>query len=174
MAVPYNIQELSDKNELLLAKLNFKPEVDDPFELCSEQAYLHSGLFPKEIIRLMFSQNSGAEQASNQLVHIAKNIGMILMRPDMTHVSRQFESFISDRFEIIHTDSPVIDKGAYWQLYQHDIYRRETMHSRLTRAAIYIGSSCRLIVFRTRSIATSGEPLADHTRNTQRDHAQQS
>lgn len=170
MTVPANIQELADKNEALLANLGFEPEVDDPFELCSEQAYLRSGLFPEEIIPLMFGEHSDAERVPNCFARIAENIGTILVRPDMTHVSNEFESFISNRFEIVHTASPVIDKRGYWQLYQHDIYRPETMHSRLTRAALYIGSACRLVVFKTSAADAAVEPLADRTRNRLRGH----
>lgn len=57
-----------------------------------------------------------------------------------------------------------MDNRSYWQMYRHDLYRPETMHSRLTRAALYIGSKCSLMVFQSED--DGQEPLADYMRGT--------
>lgn len=155
--MPKNLIELSDKNQALLEKINFQPEVDNPLNLCSRKAYAATGLFSTEQIDKIFE--GGTEEKKQRMRSIAQNVGMILIRPDMVHASKDFEQLISSRFEVEHSEDRIIDAETYWDIYQHDLYRLETMHSRLTRAAIYIGSSCRLIVYREKRSALS--PIAD-------------
>lgn len=162
--IPSNLQELADKNSALLERLDFNPGKDNPYELCNPDAYAQSGLFPDTVIKSMFDDERTFKGDASDLPSVASNIGMILIRPDMTHVSNRFESFISERYEIIHIGTPLIDSQTYWNLYQHDIYRVETMHTRLTRAAIYIGSNCNLFVFQDPDLHID-EPVADHMRN---------
>ncbi len=143
--LPPNIEQLYEKNHALLERLNFDPEKDDPLSLCNSSAYTNTGLFSEEKITAMFE--GPIIRGSSSQDRIAKNIGMILVRPDMTHVSSEFETYVADRFNIIHIDTVSMDTESYWHIYKHDFYRLETMHCRLTRAALYIGSDCRLIAF---------------------------
>jgi hypothetical protein len=165
MAVPDNIRSLAEKSKQLLEELNFDPFNDNPFELCNQSTYAKTGLFPLEIIPKMFGKDIGHDIHDGRETTVAKNIGMILIRPDMVHVAPQFETFISERYEILGTDDPVIDSSIYWQLYKHDVYRADTVHSRLNRAALYIGSRSRLVVFKGREHDAGSVPLADFVRN---------
>ncbi len=147
MEIPKNIAELAEKNDVLLARMGFVPGRDNPLELCNEVSYRQTGLFSDEAINLTFSEGALERSRTYASPVVARNIGMILIRADMMHASAEFERFIAERFTILHTQDVQMDPATYWNIYQHDFYRPSTMHSRLTRAAIYIGSACRLVVF---------------------------
>jgi hypothetical protein len=146
MNIPKNILNLYEKNASLLETMNFSRNYDNPLELCNTDAYRKSGLFTETIVNSMFSETHELPPLPDE--NISRNIGMILVRPDMVHVTAKFESYVSDRFELLYKSNIVMDIDTYWHMYSHDLYRRETMHSRLTRAALYIGSECCLFVFR--------------------------
>lgn len=127
--------------------MNFEPGIDDPFELCNEDAYRSTGFFTETMIESMFF---GAGPQDDEVSEsVPRSIGMILVRPDMTHIKSEFESFLRNRFKILAIENVVMDTATYWQIYRHDLYRTETMHSRLSRAALYIGSRCSLMVFQS-------------------------
>lgn len=151
--IPRNIQELDEKNAALLEAIGFKRGIDDPISLCTPTAYRQTKLFSEEMITSMFVGSAEPPKRPDQ--HVASNIGMILIRPDMVHVASEFETYISDRFQLLHKASVMMDKETYWEMYSHDLYRPETMHSRLTRAALYIGSVCCLMVFKDQPTAPS-------------------
>lgn len=157
MSLPPNIVKLAEKNQDLLERIQFMPGVDNPFSLCMPEVYTATQLFQDEQIEGMFSFDEAVQRPINN--KFPQYIGMILIRPDMLHVSHRFENFINDRFSIISINDVEMDNNSYWQMYKHDLYRPSTMHSRLTRAAIYIGSMCRLIVFSHRD---TDRPVADH------------
>ena len=138
MNIPKNILNLYEKNASLLETMNFSRNYDNPLELCNTDAYRKSGLFTETIVNSMFSETHELPPLPDE--NISRNIGMILVRPDMVHVTAKFESYVSDRFELLYKSNIVMDIDTYWHMYSHDLYRRETMHSRLTRAALYIGS----------------------------------
>jgi hypothetical protein len=162
MALPRNIIALAEKNQALLDMLGFTPGKDDPYMLCNEEAYRQSGLFSEAAIANMFSASEIPQVTRDNSV-IARNIGMVLVRPDMVHITNEIEQFIGERFSILESQGVNINSSTYWRLYQHDFYRRETMHCRLTRAALYIGSQCRLIVFQSTD-QQQDIPTADYTR----------
>lgn len=160
MELPGNILNLYEKNRALLESMQYDPEADDPFSLCNKEAYHKTELLDEDMVEQMFSGDHQPYTTYDR--SIPKHIGMILVRPDMIHATNEFEQFISARYSIIHTENVTLDAKAYWNIYKHDFYRPETMHCRLTRAAVYIGSVSRLILFRQNSRADDDPPLADH------------
>lgn len=145
MGLPQNIIELAEKNEALLDRIGFKGGIDDPYDLCNPEAYLRTGLFTHQQVVDLFEFSDPSIR--KEPLQIPKNIGMVLVRPDMLHMTPVFEDFIRERFRIVASENVIMTGGAYWEIYSHDLYRLATMHSRLTRAAMYMGSTCRLIVF---------------------------
>lgn len=163
MNIPGNIHELSEKNAALLEIMGFDRKIDDPLSLCNPVAYSQTGLFTETMIAAMF--NGSPEPTKRSQHRISSAIGMILIRPDMVHAVPEFETFVSDRFHLLHKASVMMDKEMYWQIYSHDLYRPETMHSRLTRAALYIGSPCCLMVFKDR-MATPARSVPNYVCTT--------
>lgn len=163
MILPKNICELAEKNRALLEKINFNPMTDDPLEMCSPEAYAATDLFTSEIIDEIFSNllEKGTQERAGST--ISRAIGMILVRPDMMHKFPAFEDFISARFTLIESQTVRMNTYAYWEIYKHDYYRPETLHSRLSRAALYIGSECRILIFRSTSPNKIEESTADFT-----------
>lgn len=160
MELPGNILSLYEKNQALLEKMQFDTEADNPLSLCNKEAYIQTELLDEDMVEQMFDDHQQIEAPSDN--RIPRQIGMILIRPDMIHASNEFEQFIANRYEIIHTENVALDADAYWNIYKHDFYRPETMHCRLTRAALYIGSVSRLILFKEETNDTNDLPLADH------------
>lgn len=146
MNLPTNIIDLAEKNLALIERTGFVPGVDDPHELCTPDAYRRTGIFSNVQIDELFDFNT--EAPASDAAALSPSTGMILVRPDMFHISSKFEDFIKQRFKIITAENVTMTQAAYWDIYRHDLYRLSTMHSRLTRAAMYIGSTCRLIVFK--------------------------
>ncbi len=146
MDIPQNLIELAEKNNNLLENIGFTPDDDNPLDLCTEQAYLATGLFTEQQVKKLFCFEKDASPREAR-APICPQIGMLLVRPDMYHLHSCFEDFIARRFSLIESQDVVMSQNAYWEIYSHDLYRPETMHSRLTRAVMYMGSICRLIVF---------------------------
>lgn len=160
MELPRNILSLYEKNRALLESMQYDPEVDDPLMLCNKEAYNKTGLLDEDMVEQMFSGNQRPYGSDGR--SIPKHIGMILIRPDMIHAAHEFEKFITAQYSIIHTENIALDAKTYWNIYKHDFYRPETMHCRLTRAAVYIGSVSRLILFKQNTYSDDDPPLADH------------
>lgn len=159
MNLPENLISLYEKNTALLEAINFNPETDDPLSLCNIDSYLATNLLDSSIVETMFSGTPADEKEVKNKV--ARNIGMVLVRPDMTHANKTFETFLKNRFKILHSADIEITGTTYWEIYKHDFYRPETMHCRLSRAALYVGSMCRLYVFEGRGKTAGDVPVAD-------------
>lgn len=140
-----NIEHLAEKNRALLDRLNFDPTVDNPDDLNNREVFADSGLFPEEAIDTIFMNSSVESRLADSIV--PPNVGALLVRPDMVHASSEVEHFIADRFRIIFQDTVELDAHKYWDIYAPAIVGREVEATRLTRAAVYIGSPCRLMVF---------------------------
>lgn len=165
---PKNIVDLAEKNKAVLDRLNFEIGVDDPLDLCKPEAYLATDLFTADQVADIFESVNRVPQTRivNHDQHLPQNVGMILIRPDMLHVGTAFEDLLRERFTVLDIEDVEMTSEAYWGIYRHDLYRADTMHTRLTRAAMYIGSSCRLIVYA--DLSNDDYNLADYSRNTLR------
>ncbi|MFO0971231.1 MAG: hypothetical protein U0520_02680 [Candidatus Saccharimonadales bacterium] len=146
-AIPKNINQLAEKNTAFLARMNFTPGKDDPAELCNPAEYRKTGLFEDNVVDTIF--NGGSPEEQGHVKWVASNLAMVLVRPDMLHIAPAIEAFLAERYNLVYTEDVEMDPTKYWNIYKHDLYRIETMHTRLTRAAMYIGSTCRLVVFST-------------------------
>lgn len=153
-----NIEALVEKNQAILDRLSFQRDAH-PYELRSRETYLKTGLFSEEIIDDIFSFHEvPAHELSSS---VPEYIGMLLIRPEMTHITPMFKEFIDEFYTVCHTEDVEITTEAYWKIYRHDLYRPETLDSRLTRAAIYIGSLCRLVVFKDENHQPMERPVSD-------------
>lgn len=157
---------LADKNEALLERLNYNSRYDDPFLLDNPETFLSSGLFSKDATDKIFSDAPTVEPLSESTHIYPKKLGMVLIRPDMTPINNAVEGFISSRFAITDVQDVTMTPEIYWDIYSEAIISRETRQSRFTRAAVYVNSLCRLIVFEkldnfTPEIATSNQFIAE-------------
>lgn len=116
------------------------------------------------MVSAMFREDT--ETTEKPLQRIAPSIGMILIRPDMLHATPMFETYISSRYVLLEKQTLPMDAESYWHIYKHDFYRPETMHCRLTRAALYIGSPCCLMIFEDQAHTNEDEPVSDYLRNS--------
>lgn len=160
LALP-NISALAEKNAALLQQLGFNQHVDDPFDLDNPDTYKQTGLFSKESIDAIFGETAYHTPIPGANEKFPRTIGMLLIRPDMTHISPKVETFISDRFEILDVSDITMTPDAYWAMYSDAIIGRETRQSRLTRAAVYINSVCRLMVFGRAEATGQDTPVAN-------------
>lgn len=151
---------LAEKNNALLEKLNFDPMQDDPFELDNPATFQESGLFTQQAIGSIF--NDEAYVPPTVAERIAPAVGMLLVRPDMVHIAPRVEAFIAERFQLLDASIVTVDPETYWAMYGDAITGREARQSRLTRAAVYIGSPCRLFVFERMETKIDGIPAADY------------
>jgi hypothetical protein len=156
-----NLSALAEKNGTLLDKLNFDPRKDNPFELDSPNTFSDSGLFTSEAIDCIFNDKAPAPLLTAQ--RVTPKYGMVLVRPDMAHIAPQVETFIDERFQLADVTNTVVTPEIYWEMYGDAMVSRETRQSRLTRAAVYINSLCRLIVFERSETKVDGVPAADYT-----------
>ena len=166
--LPNNIITLAERNEALLEKINFTPCDDNPIDLCKPEAYLATGLFTDDQVDNIFSSanRDPQTQVRNIGAELSQRVGMILIRPDMLHESSTFENLLHQRFTLLHTEDVIMTSEAYWGIYSHDMYRTDIMHTRLTRAAMYIGSTCKLIIYA--DLSEGNYNVADFSRNTLR------
>lgn len=164
MIFPRSISALAEKNSALLETLNFDPTRDDPFELDTAEAYRNSGLFTPQAIVSIFGENSVDGGSQEVPSDVSEEIGMVLVRPDMFHARSRIERFLAERFRLLVSETVEVTPAMYWQVYSEAILDREMPQSRLSRAAVYIGSSCQLVLFEG-SVADDPEqlPVADHT-----------
>lgn len=154
-----HIEDLAEKNTALLEAMNFNPYHDSPNDLINEESYSASGLFTPEGINCIFGNTELELDEINPVID--PNTSMILVRPEMEHAIGDFRNFLSDRFRIIHDTEVTVQPQQYWNLYADAIVRRETDFSRLTRAAVFIGSPSRVITFVDPARGESDIPLAD-------------
>jgi hypothetical protein len=157
--MPLNIQELAEKNTALMERLGFEFEKDNPDDLIDEQVYLDSGLFDQSSVDQIFHNTPHVPEVQSEA--IPAGLGAILIRPEMTYAVHSFHSFISDRFRIIYDEPTQLTPDQYWTIYGDAIVDREADFSRLTRASIFIGSNCRLLVFIDPVRSENQDPLAD-------------
>lgn len=142
--LPKSIEDLAEKNLDLMSRIGFSTG-DDPEELRTPESYQATGLFTQEMINKMFFEDpSTTVTAAAERTIDDKTL--VLIRPDMFHARNDFMRFLSERFRIIADTEFVMDTETYWQIYRYDHYTRESMHCRLTRAAISIGSMCHLVI----------------------------
>lgn len=154
--LPENIEDLADKNIELMRRIGFS-ERDNPAELCSPESYRLTGLFTEDMIRQMFFGED--PQPPVQTEEQSSTKALILIRPDMMHARNEFSTFIRDRFKMLLEQEVEMDSQTYWTIYQYDRYSRESMHCRLTRAAISIGSTCCVMLFE--DVSTGSKNFAD-------------
>jgi len=168
MSAPSNIHALAEKAAEITARIGFDPARDDPFELDHPDVFRDSGLFEPEAIARIFGNKDVATTSPDEAEELEPStlypqaIGMVLVRPDMLHIAPQVEEFVGDRFEIIDSVTTEVGPEVYWQMYSEAIVGRETRNSRLSRAAIYVGSACQMIVFRAKDSQPTEEPTADY------------
>lgn len=156
-----SLATLADKNTALLDKLNFDPLRDNPFDLDNPDTFLESGLFTREAVGCIFHGEKLLPHVAAQ--HVSPSYGMALIRPDMVHIAPQVEAFINERFRLIDVIDRVMTPEIYWTMYGDAVIDREVHQSRLTRAAVYIQSWCRLIIFERPETKVDAIPAADYT-----------
>lgn len=157
MASLENISALAEKSDALAKNIGFQPGVDDPFELDTPSVYRASGLFSESAIDTIFG-NAELPDATVQ-PSIPVSVGMLLIRPDMFHLAPRVEAFVEQHFTLRESTTTVVTPDTYWALYADAITGRETAQSRLTRAAVYVGSPCKLLLFE--QAAEQGMAAAD-------------
>lgn len=162
MQYPENIVELAEKNTALIESLGFNPLSDDPFELDSADIFLRSGLFTEEATAHIFANQHAEGVAADALEFgVPRKIGMLLIRPDMIQAQNAVTSFISERFTLLDSSEVIVTPEAYWGMYKESICTTETVMSRFTRAAVYINTMCRLLIFEKANFHKLEAPVAD-------------
>lgn len=148
-----NIKLLAEKNEALLKKIDFDPIHEDPFELDNPVTFKESGLFPEHAVIKIFNDAYSIEDTSievNNEFQVGKDIGMLLIRPDMLHVSSKVEDFVKKDYIILESTITEVNPSMYWTMYEDAITHKESVRSRFTRASVFIGSACRLIILKSK------------------------
>ncbi len=161
MSCPSNISTIAEKNLALLEEIGFDPHNDNPFELDNPNTFHETGLFTDEAIDCIFGDQVAAAPPAQEV--IPPTIGMVLLRPDMVHLEEQAETFLSQRFTLLDASRVTVTPETYWRMYSDAIIGRESKHSRLTRATVYIGSECRLFTFEQPLGMPQDIPAADYT-----------
>ena len=158
-----NHRVLAEKDTALLEKLNFDPQRDDPFELDNLETFQETGLFCKAALARMFDKDDAKDVVEQTYeADIPASVGMLLVRPDMVHIAPKIEQFIGERFSLLDVSDITVTPEQYWSMYEHVITSKERTYSRLTRAAIYLNSQCRLMVFERAETEDDGIPAPDH------------
>lgn len=148
-----NIKHLAEKNEALLKKINFDPINEDPFELDNPVTFKESGLFPDHAVMTIFNESCNSTDTSINKFNkfqVPKDIGMLLIRPDMLHVTSEVEDFVRKDYRILESTITEVNPDMYWAMYEDAITHKESFRSRFTRASVFIGSACRLIVLKSK------------------------
>lgn len=158
-----NFNRIAENNAALLEKLNFDPQRDDPFELDKLETLQTTGLFCKTALERMFSENVTDRVAEPSFEErVPADVGMLLVRPDMVHIAPEIERFLGEHFSLLEVSDITVTPEQYWSMYEHVITSKERTYSRLTRAAIYLGSPSRLMVFERQETEKDGVSAPDH------------
>ena len=161
--IPQNLVDLAEKNLAHVKNIGFNLYDDCPFGLDSPETFATLGLLSDEAIAQVFDRSIGVDRPQEeQDPRIPRHIGMALVRPDMYHTYPAAEKLIANNgFTLIESIATEIDSGAYWQMYSDALTGHEPRKTRLTRAAVYIGSPCRLLVFHDQVRESDGSAAAD-------------